>query len=225
MQRFFYRKSATPTPIKRAPKPFDRILQQRGEMPADQLCPITLEHVANYPVQDCVIFIDGHVYQRAALLTWLNQHATAPTTNQDLSAFVTRYGITTSSLREIRLARLEHRLFSWHVAVYVTLALIGLSVFLITTKEPLPNSTAQHAVSSISLSMMFFAMAYLMVYTTLTCCRRSSESAETIRPPLLQNDASAELFDQVQRHYHAFMLPYDPNYFVRAPATTLGFPG
>ena len=50
-------------------------------MPAEFLCPITQEIMV-----DPVVGIDGHTYERAAIVKWLALHATSPQTRQPMTA-------------------------------------------------------------------------------------------------------------------------------------------
>ena len=50
-------------------------------MPAEFLCPITQEIMV-----DPVVGIDGHTYERAAIVKWLALHATSPQTRQPMAA-------------------------------------------------------------------------------------------------------------------------------------------
>lgn len=209
---FWFMRSATASqPVavsrKRPPPPFDRAIRLHQLTLAERECPITFEKILEQPPQECVIFIDGNIYKKQALLRWLQDRPVSPSSNLALNYYSKLYKLPTEPVPSCFTSACLYM----QAAVLIFIACSAVIGTGLLTTYPLHNKTTQAYVVGVLFSVFFLSISYLC------CCLFNMHEAAAARAiaahsPLLNADAPT-LTDVYQR-YHLFLLEYDPDYYL-----------
>ncbi len=198
---------SVPQPRKHPPSPFDRAIRLQQATLAERECPITFEKILDAAPQECVIFIDGNIYKKQELLSWLRHHPISPSTNLALNYYSKFY-----NMRVKRQTPATTRPYLYpQAAVLILIAFGAVAGIGLLTTRPLHSKATQAYVVGILFCVFFLSISYLC------CClynfRRPADTiALSLSLPLFTQDTAT--LDDVYKHYKMFLLEYDPDYYL-----------
>lgn len=199
-------------------KPFDTIVRPDENL-QELTCPITSAKIQDLVAEGkaCVIFIDGGIYHKDSLLSWLKNHAIAPMTNQPLDVFQIKYALAplAPNQAELLLAqqkRYQRNLLRFKRGTSLTFCLGSLvGIALLNTKYGIADET-KATVTAVILFVIILASA--IIFAFLYCSPRAARRIEQHNSLSL----STEELDAIYQQYASLMIPFDACYYVTLTA-------